>query len=91
MNYEPGKVYTIRLEATAPNRFYHVYINWERKSTGLCYAPVHGFERVTFRTGDVRRFPDVDTPTDQDYDIPQTGKPVNEAVFSIYSLTTKEL
>ena len=91
MAYEAGQVYTIRIEGTTPNRFYHVYIDGQLKSTGLCFAPVHGFERLTFRTGDVRRFPDVDTPTDQDYDLPQTGKTVDGAVFSVYSLTTKKL
>ncbi|WP_372772569.1 exo-alpha-sialidase [Mangrovibacterium sp.] len=91
VNYEAGKEYDIRIELTAGNRFYHVFIDGEKKSTGLCFAPVHAVERVTFRTGDVRRFPDVDTPTDQDYDLKQDGKPVKLARFSIYSITTKEL
>jgi len=91
MSYEAGKEYDIRIELTAGNRFYHVFVNGEKKSTGLCFAPVHAVERVTFRTGDVRRFPDVDTPTDQDYDLKQNGIPALLSRFSIYSLTTKDL
>lgn len=91
MPYEPDKVYQIRIEATAENRFYTVYVDGKRKSAGLFFAPVYQLERVTFRTGEVRRFPTVDTPTDQDYDVPQTGKPVPEAVFSIGSLKTEAL
>lgn len=91
MSYDPNKLYSIRIEANASNRFFYVYINGEKKSVGLCFAPVHQFERITFRTGQVRRFPDVDSPTDQNYDLPLVGKPLKEALFSIYSLTTNEL
>ena len=91
LNYEAGKEYDIRIELTCDNRFYHVFVDGEQKSIGLCFAPVHTVERVCFRTGDVRRFPDTDTSTDQDYDLKQTGKPALPASFSIYSLTTKEL
>ncbi|MOA51347.1 hypothetical protein D3C78_1744880 [compost metagenome] len=53
------------------------------------FEPVMSFEKVTFRTGDVRRFPDVDTPTDQDYDLKDAGTPVAEAVYYIKSLKTE--
>ena len=91
MHYEAGKTYDIRIEATTDNRLYTVFVNGERKSAGLFFAPVHKLQRVTFRTGKVRRFPNVDTPTDQDYDVSDPGKLVPEAVYNIYSLTTKEL
>lgn len=91
MDYEAGKVYDIKIELTCGDRFFHVYVNGEKKSTGLCFAPVHAVERLSFRTGDVRRFPNVDTPTDQDYDLKQDGKPLPKASFSIYSVSTKEL
>ncbi|MGE4586473.1 MAG: exo-alpha-sialidase, partial [Mangrovibacterium sp.] len=91
MRYEPGRSYSIRIEATTDNRFYTVFVDGQRKSAGLFFAPVHRLERIAFRTGEVRRFPNVDTPTDQDFDVQQTGKPVQEAVFFLYALTTKEL
>lgn len=91
MSYEAGKTYAIRIEATTDNRFYNVFVDGEKKSSGLFFAPVHDLERVTFRTGEIRRFPNTDTPTDQDFDIKQNGKPLSEARFAVYSVKTKEL
>ena len=43
-----------------------------------------------FRTGEVRRFPDADTPTDQIM-ISQSSAKDNEAIYFIHSLKTKKL
>ncbi|MFB6343732.1 glycosyl hydrolase family 65 protein [Saccharicrinis sp. FJH62] len=91
MPYEPGKIYDIRIEATVDNRFYDIYVNGEHKAKGLCFEPVHEVQSIVFRTGEIRRFPNVDTPTDQDFDVKQDGKPDKEAVYRIYSLKTKTL
>lgn len=91
MPYEAGKTYKIRIDATVGNRFYDVFVNNEHKTKGLCFEPVHALQTVLFRTGEERRFPNVDTPTDQDFDVDQDGKPIKEAVFRIYDLHTKTL
>ena len=91
MSYKPGKTYTIRIEATTTNRFYTVFVNGQQKSRGLFFAPVHELQRLAFRTGDVRRFPNTDTPTDQDYDVPDPGKQIKEAIFYIKSVKTNKL
>jgi len=44
--------------------------------------------RVVFRTGNIRRFPDADTPTDQDFDRPNAGEAAKQAVFYIKSFKT---
>lgn len=88
MKYEAGKTYNIRVELDMNKRMYNIFINGVDKGARLMFAPVSSFERVTFRTGDVRRFPDVDTPTDQDFDLKDAGTPVPEAVFHIKSLKT---
>jgi len=54
----------------------------------LFFAPVLNVNRVVFRTGDTRRFPDADTPTDQDYDQPKAGEPVAPAAFYIKTFKT---
>ncbi|HPR31195.1 MAG TPA: hypothetical protein PLK12_03825 [Prolixibacteraceae bacterium] len=87
--YEAQKDYTIRIEATTGDRFYRVYLNGTQVLQRLFFAPVHRLDKIVFRTGEVRRFPDADTPTDQDYDVKQNGKPVKEAAFFIISLKTK--
>ncbi|WP_265842511.1 exo-alpha-sialidase [Pedobacter sp. PLR] len=88
MKYEAGKTYQIRIELDMNKRMYNIFINGESKGTRLMFAPVASFERVVFRTGDVRRFPDVETPTDQDYDLKDPGTPVKQAVYFIKSLKT---
>ncbi|WP_167607206.1 MGH1-like glycoside hydrolase domain-containing protein [Maribellus sediminis] len=87
--YEAGKEYIIRIVATTEDRFYNVYINGEQVLRRLFFAPVHELNKIVFRTGDVRRFPNADTPTDQDYDVKQNGKPLSEAAFYIKSLKTQ--
>ncbi len=86
--YDAGKEYTIRIEATTADRFYNVFINDERVLRRLFFAPVTQLDKIVFRTGEVRRFPNADTPTDQDYDVKQPGDPVPEVAFFIKSLKT---
>lgn len=88
--YEAGKDYTIRIVATTEDRFYNVYINGEQVTRRLFFAPVRELNKIAFRTGDVRRFPNADTPTDQDWDVKQNGKPLAEAAFYIKSLKTQK-
>lgn len=89
--YEAGKEYTIRIVATTADRFYDVYVNRKKETRRLFFAPVKELDKIVFRTGDVRRFPDADTPTDQDYDVKQNGKPIKEASFYIKSFKTQKL
>ncbi len=91
MKYEGGKLYTVRIDASTENRFYTVSVNGGEGKSGLFFAPVHSLERVVFRTGKVRRFPDIDTPTDQNFDVPDSGMKIPEAVFYIFSLKTQNL
>jgi len=43
---------------------------------------------VTFRTGEIRRFPDADTPTDQNFDLKNAGELDKEAVYIIKTFKT---
>lgn len=88
MKYEAGKTYDIRIELDRNKRMYDLFINGQNKGTKLMFVPLASFEKIVFRTGDVRRFPDVDTPTDQDFDLKDAGTPVKEAVYYVKSLRT---
>lgn len=84
--YESGKEYTIEVVFNTDKRSFWLKING--KEVGhqrLFYRPVHNIARVAFRTGDIRRFPDADTPTDQDFDMENSGKPLREAEYFIKS------
>jgi len=91
--YEAGKEYKINVKLNVKTRSYTIKVNDEKESTRIFYAPVDGFERIMFRTGEQRYSPNADTePDTDDYDdLPQTGKLIPEAVFNIESLITKKL
>lgn len=91
MAYEAGKQYDVRVELDVAARTYHVYVNGKKVTTRIFFAPVPSIERVAFRTGEFRRFPDVDTPTDQEYDVPQAGETDQRAEFYIKSFKTQDL
>ena len=88
--YAANEPLNFKLELNTATRFYTVIINGGKPSNNLCFAPVASVERITFRTGTVRRFPDADTPTDQSYDLPNAGENDKEAVFYIKGLKTKK-
>lgn len=90
IQYQPNKKYTIRIEAQASTRFFTVFIDGKQEGRGLFFAPVANLQQIVFRTGEVRRFPNIDTPTDQDFDVKQNGKPVQEASYRISSVKTWE-
>ncbi|SEO67037.1 BNR repeat-like domain-containing protein [Flavobacterium sp. CF108] len=91
--YEAGKEYKVNVKLNVKTRSYTIKVNDEKESTRIFYAPVDGFERIMFRTGEQRYSPNADTePDTDDYDdLPQTGKLIPEAVFNIESLITKKL
>ena len=89
--YNVGELLTIKIELNTTTRFYTVSINGKSPSNNLCFAPVESVERIAFRTGNTRRFPDADTPTDQDYDLPNADRRDKEAVYMIHYLKTKAL
>jgi len=47
-------------------------------------------ERIVFRTGDPRYFPNAETPSEQSYDLPKAGIPVESVVYYIKALRTYE-
>jgi hypothetical protein len=88
--YSAGEKMEFKIELNTVTRFYTVTINGSRPNNNLCFAPVHSVERIVFRTGSIRRFPNADTPTDQDYDLPNADARGKEAVYYInYLKTTK--
>lgn len=88
MNYEAGKTYQIALELDCSTRIYKIKVNGIDKGAKVYFAPIDAFTRVMFRTGGVRKFPDAETPTDQDFDLKNAGDKVEEAIFYIHSLKT---
>jgi hypothetical protein len=86
--YKAGEPVTIKMELNTTSRFYTCSVNGGNASNNLCFAPVESVERIVFRTGVTRRFPDADTPTDQMYDLPGADKKDKEAGYFINYLKT---
>ncbi|MDM1293622.1 six-hairpin glycosidase [Sphingobacterium sp. N143] len=89
--YEAGKRYQITCLVDVATRSFQVLVNGVDKGTKLFFQPVAQISKVSFRTGAVRRFPNADTPTDQDFDVPNPGQAVAEAVYRISALTAETL
>lgn len=89
--YKAGEKYEITVSLNTEARFYTVAINGKQQGgNNIFFAPIENVQRIMFRTGDVRRFPDADTPTDQMYDLPNAGAQAKQAVYYIRSLKTKK-
>lgn len=86
--YKAGEMTSIEIVLNTATRFYTVSINASRPNNNLCFAPVASVERIAFRTGPVRRFPNADTPTDQDYDLPNADAKGKEAIYYLHFLQT---
>lgn len=87
--YKAGEKLTVKIELNAATRFYTVTLNNGKPVNNICFAPIAKAQRIVFRTGGVRRFPDADTPTDQDYDLPGADSRLKEAVYQIHYLKTQ--
>ena len=86
--YKAGERYDIKIALNADARFYTVTVNGKESGGSLFFAPLESVQRIVFRTGEVRRFPNADTPTDQMYDLPDPGAQDKPATFYIRSLKT---
>ena len=89
--YNAGEPLNVVIELNTDTRFYTITLNDKKLSPGLFFAPLESIERVVFRTGDTRRFPDADTPTDQSYDLPHAGEKDKPATYFITSFKTSNL
>ena len=87
--YSAGEVVAIKIELNTTTRFYTVSINGKNPSNNIFFAPLESVERIVFRTGVTRRFPDADTPTDQMYDLPKADEKDKPAQFFIKYLKTR--
>lgn len=89
--YRASETLNIGLELDVNTRFYKMNINGKAIGNNLFFAPVQAVERVAFRTGNTRRFPDADTPTDQEYDLAKPGEKTKEASYLIKSFKATKI
>ena len=89
LTYESGKTYHIEAQLSVKSRTLTVFIDGKKVGQRMFYAPVKAIERVMFRTGGERRFPDVDTPADWDGILDNAGGSDPLAVYRIARFQTR--
>ncbi|MFO7656766.1 MAG: six-hairpin glycosidase, partial [Bacteroidales bacterium] len=90
-NYKPGEVYNIIISFDSKTQFYKVNVNGEDKKQAMFFAPVKSLQRIVFRTGEPRRYPDPESPAEHTEDMPLSGEPVEKAAYYIKNVkTTRE-
>lgn len=89
MTYKPGEKYEITVRLNTETRLYSVTVNGKNLGNNILFAPLESVSRITFRTGNTRRFPNSDTPTDQMYDLPNAGGKDREAAYNVRYVTSK--
>jgi hypothetical protein len=89
--FNAGEQLHFKVELNTTTRFYTVTINNGKPNLNVFFQTVESVGRLSFRTGSVRRFPNADTPTDQDYDLPGADAKAKEAVYFIHSVKTSSL
>jgi hypothetical protein len=86
--YKAGEQCEIRVDLNTASRSYSVQVNGKNEGSYILYAPVAVVERIVFRTGEPRHFPNPETPADQAYDLPGAGETEPLAEFRVEYLKT---
>jgi len=89
LKYRTREAYHIEAVLSVSKRMIEVSVNGQKVGQRMFFAPVESIERVMFRTGSERRFPDVDTPADWDGTLEHAGEKEPTATFAIAHFSTK--
>jgi len=91
IKYKAGEQYNVKIQVDTDTRFYTVTVNGKEVVRALLFVPMDTISRIVFRTGSIRRYPDIESMPDQDFDVPHAGDPVANAIFYIRYLKTQQL
>lgn len=89
MHYKPGQTYRIEADLSVPDRTITLRVDGKQVHKRIFFAPVRHIERIMFRTGARRTFPDVDTPADWDGTLPRAGETDTTAIYRIARFHTE--
>ncbi len=67
------------------------YIDGQKACTRMFDTPVENITRIIFRTGDLFLEPNIETPADQDFDMPRADEQDRNAVYRIANLTSRSI
>jgi len=89
--YEDNKWYEIELMVDSINHEFTLRLDNEEINTYSFFNSVTAVERLTLRTGNIRKKPDVDTVRNEQNDLPDSGEPVKEAIYLINFVKVKKV
>ena len=89
--YEPGVEYHIRAVLSTSLHRAVYYLNGKKACERQFDTPVESISRIVFRTGPLFDKPDINTPADQDYDMPRADDIDKAAGFHIANVVSRSV
>jgi len=86
--YEANKTYHIEAVLSVSRRLIEVFVDGKKAGQRMFFAPVEAIERVMFRTGARRTFPDIDTEADWYGTLDNAGEDAPLAVYAVGNVVT---
>lgn len=89
--YEPGVEYHIRAVLSASLHRAVYYLNGKKACERQFDTPVESISRIVFRTGPLFDKPDINTPADQDFDMPRADELDDAVGFHIANVISRSV
>ncbi|MBP5680409.1 MAG: six-hairpin glycosidase [Bacteroidales bacterium] len=80
---EPNHTYRLEMKVSLNTRMIILTVDGKEQRPKMLFAPLESITRIMFRTGEEREFPTVNTPADNDVDLPDASAIVPEAKWTI--------
>ena len=91
LQYKPNEEYKINIKLNVKTNNYVLTIDGKKFNATQFFAPVESIERIVFRTGKRRHYPNSDSIGKQNFDVPDGGEFDKPASFFIKYLKTSKL
>jgi hypothetical protein len=88
-HYEPNRTYHIKAVLSTSLHRAVYYLNGKKACERQFDTPVESISRIVFRTGMPFDKPDINTPADQDFDMPRADESNPEASFAIANVLSR--
>jgi hypothetical protein len=89
--YKAGAQHNFIVDINTETRSYTVQVDGKSAGTFIFYSPAHEIERIVFRTGPPRNFPDPETAANMVYELPRAGEQESFKEYYIAYLKTSKL
>ncbi len=87
--YEAGTTYHIKAVLSTSLHRATYYLNGKKACERQFDTPVESISRLVFRTGMLFDKPDINTPADQDFDMPRADETDPKATFALSNVTSR--